>query len=117
MRFLVATVLLIAVLASAVAAETVSLSGIVLAPGERGGGPWSRYMPLEGVRVEVRGPGVFATTDEMGRFRLPGLAEGDHEIVLKAPGYREFRRRIRVERTPPRGVVSFVMQPLETAER
>jgi len=41
--------------------------------------------PMSGIRVAVKGTGLFATSDAQGRYRLGGLPPGDYVLVIWPP--------------------------------
>ncbi len=51
--------------------------------------------PLPGALIHVVGQGVRATTDALGRFRLAGLSDGEHTLVIATPT-ATYERRLHV---------------------
>ncbi len=64
--------------------------------------------PLRGASVTVLGGGRSARSDGSGEFRLRSLDPGEHEITVKAPGYRRITRTVQVQN----GMVSEVLLEL-----
>lgn len=52
--------------------------------------------PLIGATVTVVGSPVTATTDEQGRFSLPGLTPGDHQLRIELVGFEPSERTVAV---------------------
>src|SRR5262245_25759803 len=57
-------------------------------------GPTGR--PLSGATVVVEGGTVSATTDHNGEFRIPGVASGQHTLVVTYPGRKDAKVPVQI---------------------
>ena len=82
------------------------------------------YRPLSGVRVEVADgpkPGTVATTDQSGRFSMPGAFTGRITVVASKEGYLQDSRTIPLgppRSAPPAGgnwELAFYLEPVGPA--
>lgn len=52
--------------------------------------------PIPGLSVAIKGTGLFDTTDDLGRYTLGGLAEGDHTLVVWPPKGKPREKKISI---------------------
>jgi hypothetical protein len=52
--------------------------------------------PISGLSVAIKVTGLFDTTDDLGRFTLGGLAEGDHTLVVWPPKGKPKEKKISI---------------------
>lgn len=76
-------------------------AGVVVRRLEGRVGSKEQDKPLEGVLVEIRGPGQAdkfrsALSDQNGRFRIGGVRDGDYTIKLTLNGFRSVTGTISV---------------------
>lgn len=72
--------------------------------------------PMEGVLVEVRGPGSATRisgrqTNARGRFRLRGLAAGSYRFKITRNGFQSILGELTIAPGAPREAAEFLLQP------
>ncbi|MGH7542404.1 MAG: TonB-dependent receptor domain-containing protein [Gemmatimonadota bacterium] len=88
---------------------------------ERSGGLGGRVTepsgaPVAGVTVHVEGTDRVASTDETGRYELPGLPAGLHRVRFDRLGYEPESVVIRITAGPPAGLdMVLTARPIEVA--
>jgi hypothetical protein len=69
--------------------------------------------PVEGAWVAVVDLGRMTTSDAAGRFRIPRMAPGEHEVHVRGRDGREARETVKV----PGGVLDVVLTPAASGRR